>query len=198
MYKVQLQNILRYLAHSNQIPKREASKIIHCMAAVLHYMVFSVFADWLVKMPHQILCLISLRTCFDLFSAASSLHLSEASHHLWPTLVSYILYVIGLEEQRRRESCVPVPVAKFLFKESAWTYRKSNGTTVARQQGRGTVGGAVQQEGGLGGRRGCSQGSASEPPRVSPWWFGIRMLRSETWATEKEKWTSGECCSQRN
>lgn len=39
---------------------------------------------------------------------------------------------------------------------------------------------------------GCSQGSVSEPPRVSPWWFGIRMLRSKTWATEKEKWSSRE------
>lgn len=36
------------------------------------------------------------------------------------------------------------PVPRFLFKESAWTYRKSNGTTVARQWGSG----GVQQEGG--------------------------------------------------
>lgn len=72
---------------------------------------------------------------------------------------------------------------KFLFKESVWTYRKSNGTTVARQQGLGGV------------EVGCSQGSVSEPPWVSPWWFGIPMLRLETWATDKDKWTSCGCCS---
>lgn len=72
---------------------------------------------------------------------------------------------------------------KFPFKESVWTYRKSNGTTVARQQGLGGV------------EVGCSQGSVSEPPWVSPWWFGIPMLRLETWATDKDKWTSCGCCS---
>lgn len=42
----------------------------------------------------------------------------------------------------RGKGCVPVPVVRFLFKESARTYRKSNGTSVARQQG-------VQQEKGV-------------------------------------------------
>lgn len=74
-------------------------------------------------------------------------------------------------EQRRRAFLWQ----KFLFKESVLTYRKSNGTTVARQQGLGGV------------ELGCSQGSVSEPPWVSPWWFGIPMLRLETWATDKDK-----------
>lgn len=46
----------------------------------------------------------------------------------------------GLEQQWRWKSSFLVPVLKVLFKESAWTYRKSNGTSVAKQRGWGRRG----------------------------------------------------------
>lgn len=147
--KLQHQNILRYFAHSSQIPKRDTSKSIHCMAAVLHYLVFLVFADWLVKMPHQILRLTSFRSCFGLIFSCKFIAIvrGQSSPLTNPSVLHPVL--------RRTRGAVKEGRDAFLFLWRSSSLRNQpehTGNPMAPlllgSRGGGPWGGAVQRRGG--------------------------------------------------
>lgn len=152
--------------------------LLYCIALWLYFL-FVLFIENVQPVQQGVPMILSFTshcTSYNLVFSCRFIALVIGSSSPLTRLTSCMLWT---RRAVKEESCVPVPVAKFLFKESVWTYRKSNGTTVARQpggcSGRGVEGGVHKVQ--WVSHRGCHHGDlASECCGRRP---GLQRKRSE-------------------